>query len=51
MTDHEAGLRAKTRIMIGGGQVDETVSAYTWADGRGSSAMAAVSLCQQRVAQ
>ncbi|EME69621.1 methionine synthase [Paramagnetospirillum caucaseum] len=42
-----AGLRDSLKIMIGGGQVDETVRAYTGADAFGLNAMAAVSLCQE----
>jgi methanogenic corrinoid protein MtbC1 len=40
-----AGLRDRVKIMIGGGQVDEAVRAYTSADAYGTNAMAAVSLC------
>ncbi|MGO9328412.1 MAG: B12-binding domain-containing protein, partial [Steroidobacteraceae bacterium] len=42
----EAGLRDKFKIMIGGGQVDETVRNYTGADAFGTNAMDAVSLCK-----
>jgi len=42
----EAGLRDKFKIMIGGGQVDETVRSYTGADAFGTNAMDAVSLCK-----
>jgi methanogenic corrinoid protein MtbC1 len=41
-----AGLRDDLKIMIGGGQVDETVRGYTGADAFGTNAMAAVSLCR-----
>jgi len=41
-----AGMRDKMKIMIGGGQVDETVRAYTGADAYGNNAMAAVTLCR-----
>ncbi len=41
------GLRNGMKIMIGGGQVDEAVRAYTGADAYGSNAVAAVSLCRQ----
>jgi 5-methyltetrahydrofolate--homocysteine methyltransferase len=41
-----AGLRDRVKIMIGGGQVDETIRQYTGADAYGLNAMAAVSLCQ-----
>jgi 5-methyltetrahydrofolate--homocysteine methyltransferase len=43
----EAGLRDNIRIMIGGGQVDETIRNYTGADAFGLNAMEAVSLCKQ----
>jgi methanogenic corrinoid protein MtbC1 len=42
----KAGMRDKMKIMIGGGQVDETVCKYTGADAYGNNAMAAVSLCR-----
>ena len=41
------GLRNGMKIMIGGGQVDEAVRAYTGADAFGSNAVAAVTLCRQ----
>jgi methanogenic corrinoid protein MtbC1 len=41
-----AGLRDKLKIMIGGGQVDETVLNYTGADAFGTNAVEAVSLCK-----
>jgi methanogenic corrinoid protein MtbC1 len=41
-----AGLRHEVRVMIGGGQVDETVRGYTGADAFGTNAMAAVELCR-----
>jgi methanogenic corrinoid protein MtbC1 len=41
-----AGLRERTRIMIGGGQVDEAVRAYTGADAFGTNAVEAVALCR-----
>ena len=44
-----AGLRENIKIMIGGGQVDETVKTYTGADAFGLNAMDAVSLCKQWV--
>ena len=37
-----AGLRDKMKIQIGGGQIDETVRAYTGADGFGMTAIDAV---------
>lgn len=42
----KAGMRDKLKIMIGGGQVDETVRSYTGADAYGNNAMAAVTLCR-----
>jgi 5-methyltetrahydrofolate--homocysteine methyltransferase len=42
----DAGLRDKLKIMIGGGQVDETVRNYTGADAYGTNAIDAVSLCK-----
>ncbi|HUY02988.1 MAG TPA: cobalamin-dependent protein [Rhodocyclaceae bacterium] len=41
-----AGLRDKVKIMIGGGQIDETVRAYTGADAFGVNAVEAVNLCK-----
>jgi 5-methyltetrahydrofolate--homocysteine methyltransferase len=45
----DAGLRDKIKIMIGGGQVDETVRNYTGADAFGINAIDAVSLCKNWV--
>lgn len=45
----EAGLRDNLKIMIGGGQVDDTVKNYTGADAFGLNAMDAVALCKQWV--
>jgi methanogenic corrinoid protein MtbC1 len=42
-----AGLRDKVKIMIGGGQIDETIRKYTGADAYGKDAMGAVSLAKQ----
>jgi 5-methyltetrahydrofolate--homocysteine methyltransferase len=42
----KAGLRSDVKIMIGGGQIDETVRAYTGADAFGVNAVEAVSLCK-----
>jgi 5-methyltetrahydrofolate--homocysteine methyltransferase len=42
----KAGLRNKVRIMIGGGQIDETVRSYTGADAFGINAVEAVNLCR-----
>jgi methanogenic corrinoid protein MtbC1 len=41
-----AGLRDSTKIMIGGGQIDEEVRKYALADAYGKDAMAAVSLAK-----
>ena len=40
----EAGLRERFKVMIGGGQADETVRAYTGADAFGVNAVEAVAL-------
>ena len=45
-TIDRAGLRSDLKIMIGGGQIDETVRAYTGADAFGVNAVEAVSLCK-----
>ena len=42
----KAGLRGKFKVMIGGGQIDETVRAYTGADAFGVNAVEAVNLCK-----
>jgi 5-methyltetrahydrofolate--homocysteine methyltransferase len=42
-----AGLRGTTRIMIGGGTVDEQIRAYAGADAYGKDAMGAVALAKQ----
>ena len=41
------GLRQDFKVMIGGGQIDETVRAYTGADAFGVNAVEAVNLCRQ----
>ena len=41
-----AGMRHDFKIMIGGGQIDETVRAYTGADAFGVNAVEAVNLCR-----
>jgi 5-methyltetrahydrofolate--homocysteine methyltransferase len=46
-TIESAGLRDKVRIMIGGGQIDEQVKAYTGADAYGKDAMEAVTLARK----
>lgn len=40
------GLRGRFKVMIGGGQIDETVRAYTGADAFGVNAVEAVALCR-----
>jgi methanogenic corrinoid protein MtbC1 len=42
-----AGLRDGMKIMIGGGQVDQTVCNYTGADDWGSTAIDAVNMCKK----
>ena len=42
-----AGLREQVKVMIGGGQVDDTIRNYTGADAFGVNAMAAVALAQK----
>jgi methanogenic corrinoid protein MtbC1 len=42
----QAGMRDQFKIMIGGGQIDETVRAYTGADAFGVNAVEAVNLCK-----
>jgi methanogenic corrinoid protein MtbC1 len=42
-----AGLRDKVKVMIGGGQIDETIKKYTGADAYGLDAMAAVTLAKE----
>ena len=42
----KAGRRNGLKIMIGGGQIDETVRAYTGADAFGVNAVEAVNLCK-----
>jgi methanogenic corrinoid protein MtbC1 len=44
-----AGLREGMRIIIGGGQMDDTVRKYTGADAFGDDAMAAVDFAKQAV--
>jgi len=42
-----AGLRDKTKIMIGGGQMNDDVMKYTGADAYGKDAMAGVDLAKK----
>jgi methanogenic corrinoid protein MtbC1 len=44
-----AGLREGMRIIIGGGQMDDTVRKYTGADAYGDDAMAAVAFAKETV--
>jgi 5-methyltetrahydrofolate--homocysteine methyltransferase len=39
-------MRGNFKVMIGGGQIDETVRAYTGADAFGVNAVEAVNLCK-----
>lgn len=41
------GIRDKFKVMIGGGQIDETVRGYTGADAFGVNAVEAVALCRE----
>lgn len=43
----QAGIRDRVKIMIGGGQIDETVRGYTGADAFGINAVEAVNLCKR----
>lgn len=43
----QAGMRERFKVMIGGGQIDETVRAYTGADAFGVNAVEAVHLCRE----
>ena len=44
-----AGLRKDLKVIIGGGQMDDTVRKYTGADAYGDDAMAAVAFAKQAV--
>jgi methanogenic corrinoid protein MtbC1 len=44
-----AGLRQDLKVIIGGGQMDDTVRKYTGADAYGDDAMAAVAFAKQTV--
>jgi len=43
----QEGLRDNCKIMIGGGQVDESIKEHTGADAFGSNAMDALNLCRE----
>jgi 5-methyltetrahydrofolate--homocysteine methyltransferase len=45
----KAGLRNNLKVIIGGGQMDDTVRRYTGADAYGDDAMAAVALAKEAV--
>jgi methanogenic corrinoid protein MtbC1 len=45
----DAGLRDQVKIIIGGGQIDDTIRTYTGADAYGKDAMAGVSISKQFV--
>jgi methanogenic corrinoid protein MtbC1 len=45
----KAGLRKGLRVIIGGGQMDDTVRRYTGADAYGDDAMAAVAFAKETV--
>jgi 5-methyltetrahydrofolate--homocysteine methyltransferase len=45
----KAGLRKDLKVIIGGGQMDDTVRKYTGADAYGDDAMAAVAFAKQTV--
>ncbi len=45
----DAGLRDKVKIIIGGGQINDTIREYTGADAYGKDAMAAVTFSKQNV--
>ena len=47
----DAGLRDQVKIMVGGGTVDEKVSAYAGADAYGADAVAAVNLSKKWIAE
>lgn len=47
----QAGMRDRFKVMIGGGQIDETVRAYTGADAFGVNAVEAVNLCKRWTVQ
>ncbi len=46
---NEAGLRDKIKIMIGGGQMDETIREYVGADAYGKDAVEAVAIAKKWV--
>ena len=45
----KAGLKADLKVIIGGGQMDDTVRRYTGADAYGEDAMAAVAFAKETV--
>lgn len=46
----QEGMRQDFRVMIGGGQIDETVRTFTGADAYGANALEAVNLCKNWLA-
>jgi 5-methyltetrahydrofolate--homocysteine methyltransferase len=46
----QEGMRQDFKVMIGGGQIDETVRAFTGADAYGANALEAVKLCKNWLA-
>jgi 5-methyltetrahydrofolate--homocysteine methyltransferase len=46
----QEGMRQDFRVMIGGGQIDETVRTFTGADAYGANALEAVTLCKNWLA-
>ena len=45
----KAGLKKDLKVIIGGGQMDDTVRKYTGADAYGEDAMAAVAFAKETV--
>jgi len=45
----KAGLRDRVKIMIGGGQIDETIREYVGADAYGKDAVEAVAIAKKWV--
>ncbi len=47
----DAGLLEGVKVMIGGGQMDDSIAKYTGADAYGKDAMAAVTLTKNWIAE
>jgi methanogenic corrinoid protein MtbC1 len=45
----EAGLRLKTKVIVGGGPVNDDVRRYTGADGWGNTTQAAIEFCKEHI--